>query len=111
MSEWAILVGHEVRPVSMLEAARWREGVDFEAVMRVGLTDLLPGVRISTVFLLLNHGWNDVDLWFETLVYGSSLDQEMDRYTTWSEAETGHAVMVERVQQAIAQAMEESCPS
>jgi hypothetical protein len=34
---------------------------------------------------------------FETLVFGGPLSQEMDRYSTWAEAEAGHRAMVERV--------------
>jgi hypothetical protein len=31
------------------------------------------------------------------MVFGGSLDQEMDRYCTWEEAEIGHDMMVQRV--------------
>jgi hypothetical protein len=56
------------------------------------------GVRVSTVFLGINHGFADeTSLWFETMVFGGDLDGEQDRYETWEEAEVGHAAMVARV--------------
>lgn len=60
-------------------------------------------VLVSTVFLGLDHSWcGGPPLLFETMVFGGPLDRETDRYSTWEEAETGHRLMVERVQQAMA---------
>jgi hypothetical protein len=53
--------------------------------------------RVSTVFLVINHGFHGENKWFETMVFGGDLDGEQDRYTTWEEAEHGHAAMVARV--------------
>ena len=51
-------------------------------------------VRVSTVFLGLNHNFEDgPPLIFETLVFGGDLDGEMRRYSTWEEAENGHKKM------------------
>ena len=58
-------------------------------------------VRISTVFLGLNHSFFEgPPLWFETMVFGGPLDQEQDRYTTWDEAKAGHEAMVKRAKKA-----------
>ncbi len=56
-------------------------------------------IRISTVFLGIDHWFTGKDepILFETMVFGGELDQEMQRYSTWEEAESGHAKMVERV--------------
>lgn len=66
---------------------------------RVDDTDVLGKVRVSTVFLGLDHQFEKGGrpLIFETMVFGGSLDDECERYSTWAEAETGHAAMVERV--------------
>lgn len=56
------------------------------------------GVQISTVFLGINHRRGEgPPLLFETLVFGGPRDGEIERYSTWDEAEAGHARMVERV--------------
>ena len=48
-------------------------------------------IRISTVFLGLNHCFREgTPLLFETMVFGGKLDEEMERYSTWEEAEEGH---------------------
>ncbi len=49
---------------------------------------------VSTIFLGLNHNWGPGSpLIFETMVFGGKHDQEMDRYSTWEEAEEGHKKM------------------
>lgn len=61
----------------------------------------IRGIHISTVFLGLDHSWGGYGdgrpVLFETMVFGGSLDQEMDRYCTWEEAEAGHDEMVKRM--------------
>lgn len=48
-------------------------------------------VRVSTVFLGLNHAWNDEEpVLFETMIFGGEHDQFQERYHTWTEAENGH---------------------
>lgn len=53
---------------------------------------ILETIRISTVFLGLNHSWDEgKDSWFETMIFGSPKDQEyQERYETWEQAEVGH---------------------
>lgn len=55
---------------------------------------------VSTVFLGLNHGWGERNLWFETMVFGTSIHEATDRYETWEEAVRGHQRMVARARQA-----------
>jgi len=56
-------------------------------------------VSVSTVFLGIDHGWgvSGPPLIFETMVFGGPLDQEQERYYTWTEAVAGHKAMVKRV--------------
>jgi hypothetical protein len=88
-----ILEGHKVKKVDLLTWAKW-----YETTERHVADEKVGDVRISTVFLGLDHSFgNGPPLIFETLVFGGPLDQEMDRYTTWEEAEKGHKTMVERI--------------
>lgn len=58
---------------------------------RIVEQETLPnGIRISTVFLCINHGHDGGDLWFETLIMGGPDDGYIYRYETWKEAERGH---------------------
>lgn len=95
MSEYAVLHGHEVRPVAMMVWARW-----FAKANRTVARTNIAGCEVSTVFLGSDHSFGEgPPLWFETLVFGGPYDGDMDRYTTWEEAERGHAAMIERVSQ------------
>ena len=58
----------------------------------------LGDAKVSTVFLGLDHGFDPTrPLLFETLVFGGPHDQDCERYSTWAEAEAGHAKMVAKV--------------
>ena len=56
--------------------------------------------NISTVFLVLDHSFGESDppLVFETMVFpNDSLEgQDMERYSTWGEAQKGHERMCEK---------------
>ena len=94
MAEHYILEGHEVVPADLMTWAKWYETVDSRHVAR----ETVEGADISTVFLGLNHQYGDgPPMLFETLVFGGPLDQEMDRCSTWAEAEEMHRAMCERV--------------
>lgn len=92
----AILRGHEVVPCdNTLEWAAWCE----TANRHVGDTKVTRGVRVSTVFLGLDHSHGrGKPKWFETMTFRDRTgDTDMvRRYTTWEEAEAGHARTVER---------------
>lgn len=70
---------------------------DFGDSRRVAYDDL-GYCSVSTVFLWLDHAmaFDTEPILFETMVFGGPLDQEMERYATWSEAAAGHARMVLR---------------
>ena len=58
----------------------------------------LRGADISTVFLGLDHGYQEgKPLIFETMVFGGKLDQEQMRCSTYQEALDMHKAMCERV--------------
>ena len=87
--------GHTPVPCDYLVWARWLEG---NGASRVVARTGFAAARVSTVFLGLNHSYGDgPPLLFETLVFDGPLDGEMDRYSTWAEAEAGHEAMCVRV--------------
>jgi hypothetical protein len=96
-----VLEGHTPIPATSLEA--W--GYWFaEADRCVGRTVLTEDVEVSTVFLGLDHSFSRgarPPVLFETMVFGGPLDEEQERYTSWEEAEAGHAAMCARVHAAL----------
>jgi hypothetical protein len=95
MSNWYILDNNH-KPVSkpVLEAAKWMENnPNRKRVAYDDLTDLNgDDVRVSTVFLGLDHGWNSKTpvLW-ETMIFGGIHDQGyQERYTSYQDALEGH---------------------
>ena len=91
----------------LLKWAKWyetheRQVASDEVVISVA-SHTLPRedylVRVSTVFLALNHNLSGdgPPLLFETMVFGGEHDQEQERYGTWEEAEAGHAKWLAKV--------------
>ena len=70
------------------------------AYKRVAETTLPDGKWVSTVWLGLNHNWDDgPPLIFETMVFQSRENLEtvdQDRYATEDDAIIGHQLMVEK---------------
>lgn len=94
MSEYYILDdNHNAVPVhSVTEWADYFEKHDHRVAY-----DEIDGIRVSTVFLGLDHAWDGgPPLIFETMIFGGPLDGEQDRYSTWDEAAKGHAAMLFR---------------
>lgn len=60
--------------------------------------DTIGNVRISTVFLGIDHQWmNGPPLLFESMVFGGEHDGYQERYHTRDEAIAGHQRLVEMV--------------
>lgn len=68
--------------------AQWYEGAD-RCVKRSKSDD----ISVSTIFLGLDHNYEETGapVLFETMIFGGDYDEYCERYTTWDEAETGHA--------------------
>lgn len=82
---------------------KWAEVLNGMMGRRVRWTLLSKrrNIYVSTVFLAMDHSWVDgVELWFETMIFGTSISERQDRYTTWREAELGHERMVFQARQA-----------
>lgn len=93
---YAKLEGKKVVPVERLEDMS--DIFKNDKARRVGI-DEIDGVKVSTVFLAINHGWNGRDLWFETMIFGGDLEGECERYQTFEQAEAGHAKWLTRVKE------------
>lgn len=80
----------------LLEWAKW-----FDTADRIVKQDSLPGeVRVSTVFLGIDHGYFDGHpLLFETMVFSPDKNNNhIRRYSTWEEAEAGHEEIIHLIQ-------------
>jgi len=90
---------HEVEPCSLLEwAATMNPSVD-----RHVAETIIQDVRVSTVFLGLDHNFSDdgPPVLFETMVFGGPEDGYGRRYSSWSDADRGHTEVVVRVVEAL----------
>jgi hypothetical protein len=75
---------------------------------RVALTEVAPGVTVSTVFLGLDHGFTDdgPPIVFETMAFDDYGGGDQWRYSTWEEAEAGHRRVVEQLRAKLAGAVQ-----
>ena len=86
--ECYILKDKKIIPVDLMTWAKW-----FETDERVIKQTKIGDVKISTIFLGIEHGYEDgKPLLFETMIFGGEHDQYQERFTTWDEAEAGHTV-------------------
>jgi len=97
MSDKYILDGQQaVRCADLMTWARW-----FEQADRHVAESVIDDVRVSTVFLGLDHSFGrSMPVLYETMVFGGPHDQEQERYATWEEAALGHDAMVNKVRQS-----------
>jgi hypothetical protein len=97
MTDKYILDGHTAVPEpDLMKWARWFESVDSRRVKRetVGESD------VSTVFLGMDHSFGGpTPILFETMVFDGPLGGEMNRCSTWEQAEKMHDEMVRRVKE------------
>ena len=89
MSDYWILDGHTPVAVDLMTWGKWLE---VHRKKRVAATEK-DGVRVSTVFLGMNHEWNKgmPPLLFETMIFGGEHDEYQERCSTWKQAEEMHA--------------------
>lgn len=96
MSRYYILDGKTPVTADLITWAKWFDEDAREK--RIVKQEEVNGVRVSTVFLGLNHSFGDgPPMIFETMVFGGSLEGLLERCSTWDEAEKQHLAMVERV--------------
>lgn len=86
MSEHYILEGKKAVPCDLMTWAK-----AFEKSDRTVAKSEKGGVKVSTVFLGLDHQYGEgPPLIFETMIFGGEHDQYQDRHSTWEQAEAGH---------------------
>lgn len=81
-------------PVPCDDIIKW--GHMFESADRVvAKSDVGNGVRVSTVFLGLDHSYGEgPPLLFETMIFGGVHAGYEERCSTWDEAEKQHQIAV-----------------
>lgn len=96
MREYKYILDVDGNPVPCEDVVAWGEWME-DAERRV-INSVHPktGVRVSTVFLGIDHGWDDrkPPLLWETMVFGGPSNGTMNRYSTLAEAQDGHRQMV-----------------
>lgn len=102
MNRWPryyILIDRLAVAVDMMTWAEWSATAD----RQIG-DDAVGDVRVSTVFLGLDHNFRSSGdpILFETMVFGGPLDSEQWRYATYAEAERGHQEVVTQAKIAAA---------
>ena len=97
------LEGHKAVPCEdLMEWARWFETADRHVAKTILKGPGNIDIKVSTVFLSLNHNWGEGNpILFETMVFGGPLDQRMERYGTWDEADAGHKRWVKKVNKQV----------
>jgi hypothetical protein len=92
-SRYYKLVGR--RPVGVDDFFEWARIFEDYASRNVAQEVVDYHSRISTVFLGLDHNFGSgPPLLFESLIFGGPLGDEQRRYSTYDEAERGHAELV-----------------
>jgi len=97
------ILDHNGEPLEEPDVVKW--GRWFESNNRTLALDTRKGVQVSTVFLGIDHNFNEGEpiLW-ETMIFGGTHDQYQARYATREEALAGHKralAMVERANETI----------
>lgn len=100
-----ILRGREA--VQVRDVSEWSAWIEQQGGARSVGRDVVGSVEVSTVFMGLNHSFDGAGppLLFETMIFGAhdELPEHYQvRYSTWDEAEMGHAVIVAWVEAATA---------
>ena len=79
------------KPIEEPDLIAWGRWLKSNSLQRRVACDQIGDVKVSTVFLGLNHAFGEGPpvLW-ETLVFGGPRDGDGDRYTSREDAEAGH---------------------
>lgn len=87
---WYILDNNN-KPVfsTALESSEWMENNPNRKVVK---QDTVDDIRVSTVFLGLDHAWlkEQPPVLWETMIFGGEHDQYQERYTSHKDALEGH---------------------
>ncbi len=94
-------------PLAVDDVLVWAQWFEV-AKNRVVQQNTIGGVKVSTVFLGLDHNFGDslAPVLWESMIFGGPLDQEQRRYTSKAEALAGHEELCALVRLEIAAAQE-----
>jgi len=93
------------KPVPEPNLMKWAEWFEHNRDVRRVASDEFAvngvAVRVSTVFLGIDHAWSGPPLLWETMVFGGPLNEEQDRCGgSREQAQAMHAAMVARARNA-----------
>ena len=95
MTDKYVLV--DKKPMPCDDVLEWAKKFDMKN--RHVADDKVNGVRVSTVFLGVDHSFGEgPPMLFETMIFGGDHDQYQERYSTWDDAERGHKKALALVQ-------------
>ena len=87
------------KPVQCKDVLKWARWIEFARRNKLMIVkqEEIGDARVSTVFLGIDPGFGFASRarLFETRVFGGKFDDWQQKYTTWEEAEEGHAALVE----------------
>lgn len=105
MNEWKYILAEDGRtPIAEPDVMKWAIWLE-KANRRVGY-DEIGSVKVSTVFLGLDHRWSphshEPPILWETMIFGATgeLADYQERYTSYEDALAGHHVAVQEVRHA-----------
>ncbi len=94
MREHKYILDEQNNPVPEPDTLTWGRWNDNFKNRHVATT-LLGNVKVSTVFLGLDHSWGEgPPLLWETMIFGGEHDEYQDRYTSLEAAKIGHTTAV-----------------
>lgn len=100
----SLVSGKEAYRQAQMIADKINEFIDdnLKADYIVAKTQVSGEIEVSTVFLGIDHNWSEEGspIFFETMVFGGELDEKQACYTTWDQAEKGHASIVKLIKLA-----------
>jgi hypothetical protein len=98
MDKYILNESHQ--PVPCKDIMEW--GKWFETADRCVAKEMIGHVRVSTVFLGIDHNFDGgAPLLFETMIFGGPHSDYVERCSTWDQAVRQHAVAVELVRSGL----------
>lgn len=103
MRSMLFILDDDDNSLAVITTKEWSDWFSENSERRVIADDTVQNVRISTVFLGLDHNHSGVGppLLFETMIFGGDHDQHMWRCSTKEQAEEQHARTVSFVRDNI----------
>jgi hypothetical protein len=95
-----ILAGQVPVHVDLMTWAVWFEDIENRRIAR---TDISDSIWVSTVFLGLDHGFDEggAPVLFETMIFGGPQNNELWRCAFYNQALRQHAMAVELARQSV----------